>query len=99
MLVVLVLLLRVMTATVIEAGCDAPELEKDRLPVLLVRRRTVLAPVDVANAASCLMGRCTDVSMAALALPACCAMMMVMVMRRWMIFFEWCGKGRGKGEG
>jgi len=93
MLVVLLLLLRVMTATVAAVGCEAPELEIDRLPVLLVRRRTILAPVDVANAVSCLVGRKMHVCMAALAWTACRVMM---VMVRWMIFFEWRGSGRAK---
>lgn len=65
LLLVLPLLLLVRPATVAAAGY-APEVEKDRLPVLLVRRRTALAPVDVAKAASCLVGRSTEVSMAGL---------------------------------
>lgn len=64
----LLLLLLVMPATV-AAGFD--EVEKDRLPVLLVLRRTALAPVDVAKAASCLVGRSTEVSMLLLACLAC----------------------------
>jgi len=61
-LLLLVLLLLVMPpATVAAAG--VPEVENDRLPVLLVRRRTALAPVDVAKAANCLVGRSTEVSM------------------------------------
>lgn len=70
LLVLPLLLLLVMPATVAAAGCEAPELENDRLPVLLVLRRTALAPVDVAKAANCLVGRSTEVSMAA-GLPLC----------------------------
>jgi hypothetical protein len=68
LLVLPLLLLLVMPATVAAAGCEAPELENDRLPVLLVLRRTALAPMDVAKAANCLVGRSTEVSMAGLCL-------------------------------
>ncbi len=61
LLLLVLLLLGMPPATVTAAG--APEVEKDRLPVLLVRRRTALAPVDVAKAASCFVGRSTEVSM------------------------------------
>ena len=68
LLVLPLLLLLVMPATVaVAAGFD--EEEKDRLPVLLVLRRTALAPVDVAKAANCLVGRSTEVSMARADLP------------------------------
>ena len=80
LLVLPLLLLLVMPATVAAAGFDV--VEKDRLPVLLVLRRTALAPVDVAKAANCLVGRSTEVSMACVAWPACCKMM------RWWSWSE-----------
>ena len=80
-------------ATMATAG--APEVENDRLPVLLVRRRTALAPVDVAKAANCLVGRSTEVSMTC----ACLwpdLLMMVAVRKVRMIFWSAARKGRGK---